>query len=296
MRAAAAREDGCVDADELPVDIHERAARIAGIDRSVGLNEELIIGDADLRARQCGHDAARHGLPDAERIADREHEVTDLEAVGVVKFEGRKLDASGFQPENREVRLLVLGDEVGGKLPAVGKHHRDLRARSATLNDVVVRHHHAIGADNDAGAERILHALARHAEILTEQAAEEGIVGKGRVHLLDLAPRIDVDHGGRRLLHHRCERLLDRPGIFRDHALLRLHRAGRPEPKQKGTYKRKRAMFPGRIHQMRHDVPWLGLGPSKPALKMGHRIRHRGIARLPVFTKMPANAVLPTII
>ena len=74
----------------LPGQIDQRAAGIAGIDRGVGLDEELIIGDADLGARQRRHDAMRHGLPDAERIADRQHQVADLQIVGIAELDGGK--------------------------------------------------------------------------------------------------------------------------------------------------------------------------------------------------------------
>jgi hypothetical protein len=57
LRAAGAREDRGVDADQLAGHVDQRAAGIAGIDRRVGLDEELIVGDADLRARQRRDDA-----------------------------------------------------------------------------------------------------------------------------------------------------------------------------------------------------------------------------------------------
>ena len=63
----------------LPVEVDQRAAGIAGIDGGVGLDEELVVGDADLRARHRRHDAVGHGLADAERIADGEHQVADLQ-------------------------------------------------------------------------------------------------------------------------------------------------------------------------------------------------------------------------
>ena len=76
--------------NELAGEIDQRAAGIARIDRRVGLDEELIVGDADLRARQRRDDAVGHGLPDAERIADGEHDVADFERVGIGEFEKRK--------------------------------------------------------------------------------------------------------------------------------------------------------------------------------------------------------------
>ena len=77
-RAARAREDRGIDADEAARHVDERAAGIAEVDRGVGLDEERIVGNADLRARERRDDSLRHRLPDAERIADREHEVADL--------------------------------------------------------------------------------------------------------------------------------------------------------------------------------------------------------------------------
>ena len=49
-----------------------------------------IVGDADLRARHRRHDAVCHGLPDAERIADRKHDVADLHFVGIRKLKRRE--------------------------------------------------------------------------------------------------------------------------------------------------------------------------------------------------------------
>ncbi len=65
----------------LPLHVDERAAGIAGIDRRIGLDEELVVGDADLRARERRDDAVGHGLADAEGIADRQHDVTDQQLV-----------------------------------------------------------------------------------------------------------------------------------------------------------------------------------------------------------------------
>src|ERR1700748_3503138 len=77
LRNAGARIARGVDAGEPPGHVDQRAAGIAGVDRGIGLDEELVVGDADLRARQGRDDAVRHRLADAEGIADRDHDVTD---------------------------------------------------------------------------------------------------------------------------------------------------------------------------------------------------------------------------
>ena len=81
--AAAARIDGSVDAGQLAVGGDQGAAGIAWINRGIGLDEELIIAGRDLGAGKCGDDAHGDGLADPEGIADRQHQVTDLDLVAV---------------------------------------------------------------------------------------------------------------------------------------------------------------------------------------------------------------------
>src|SRR5205085_2610201 len=80
----------------------ERAAGVARVDRRVGLDEEAKIADAELGAGQRRDDAAGDGLPDAERIADRQHEIADLELVAVAQLERRKALAGRLDLEEGE--------------------------------------------------------------------------------------------------------------------------------------------------------------------------------------------------
>ena len=175
LRAAGAREDRGVDADQPPAEIDQRAAGIAGIDGGVGLDEELIVGDADLGARHRRDDAVGHGLADGERIADGEHEVADLQRVGIGEFERREALALRLDAQHREVGARILEHDLGLELALVGE--RDLHLVGA-LDDVVVGDHEAGGIDQHARAERALHLLAagpraaRHAE----EAPEDRVV------------------------------------------------------------------------------------------------------------------------
>ena len=218
MRAAALGEDRGIDADQESVHVDERAARIAGIDGGIGLDEELIVGDADLRAGKRRDDAARHRLPDAERIADGEHDVADFQTVGIAEADRGKLDAVRVEAKHRKIGLFVLEDRLRRKLPPVGKRDGDF-GLPAPLDDMVVGDDDTVGADEHAGAERILDALARDAETLAEQPAEERIVEEWGDHLLDPMAHIDVDHRGRRSLHHWSKRLLQRDRALRHRAL-----------------------------------------------------------------------------
>ena len=68
----------------LPAAVDQRAAGIAGIDRRVGLDEILEPVDAEVIAAERADDAERDGVAEAERIADREHDVADLQRARAV--------------------------------------------------------------------------------------------------------------------------------------------------------------------------------------------------------------------
>jgi len=68
----------------LAARVDQRAARIALVDRGVGLDEILEGVDPQPGAPQRGDDAVGHRLPDPEGIADGEHHVADMQRVGDV--------------------------------------------------------------------------------------------------------------------------------------------------------------------------------------------------------------------
>ena len=121
LRTARAREDRGVDADQPAGKIDQRAAGIARIDGGVGLDEELVVGNADLGARQRRDDAVRHGLPDAEGIADGQHHVADLQRVGIGEVEYRKLFMRALDAQHGEIAALVLEHDLGFELALVGR-------------------------------------------------------------------------------------------------------------------------------------------------------------------------------
>ena len=158
LRAARAREDRGVDADQPAGHIDQRAARITRVDRSIGLDEELIVGDADLRARQSRDDAVRHGLTDAERIADGEHDVAHLERVGIGEIQHRKLLVRVLEAQHGEIAALVLEHDFGLEFALVGERHLDL---VGALDHVHVGDHEAGRVDDHAGAQRALDLRGR---------------------------------------------------------------------------------------------------------------------------------------
>ena len=91
---------------------------------SVWMKERNIAADAGARQRR--DDAAGDGLADAERIADRQHEIADLELVAVAELEDRQPLAMGVDLQHREIGVLVREKDLRLELAAVVQHHGDL--------------------------------------------------------------------------------------------------------------------------------------------------------------------------
>ena len=74
-----------VDRDDVAVAVDERAARVAVVDRGVGLDragDDLAVALGRLQDAALGRDDARgDGLRVAERVADRDDRIADLDAV-----------------------------------------------------------------------------------------------------------------------------------------------------------------------------------------------------------------------
>src|ERR1041385_9491130 len=72
------REDRGVDADQFPTVVNERSTGVAGVDGRIGLNEVLVIFDAEIASSGCADDAHGNGFAHAERITNGEREIADL--------------------------------------------------------------------------------------------------------------------------------------------------------------------------------------------------------------------------
>ncbi len=209
-----------------------------------------------MRARERGDDARRHRLADAEGIADGEHDIADLDRIRIAEGEMGKLLLAIVDAQNGEVRAFVGKDELRLELAPVGERDGEL---VAALDDMEIGDDEAGGIDDDAGAERLLHALARHAEAeaIAEKLLEEGVVEEGRPRLLLHDPlRIDVDDGGRDALHHRRIGELDLAAARR-HSLPGIRPRGPGKKSKHRTEKNRRERHresarPGRLRQHFH--------------------------------------------
>ena len=157
--------------------------------------------DAGLRARQRRDDAMGHGLADAEGIADGEHDVADLERVGIAEIDDGKC-AAALEPQDGEIGALVAQHDVGVKFPLVGE--RDLHIGHA-FDDVTIGDDEAGRIDDERPSQAIARSGRRDGRRRRRRNAGKRDRRK-RIARLLVDPRgIDIDHRGRRLLDDRGE-------------------------------------------------------------------------------------------
>ncbi len=87
--------------------------------------------------------------PTPNGIADGEHEVADLQRLGIAELEHLEIDCV-LQLEHGEVRARVAQHDLGLEFPPVGERHLHL---GHVLDDVVVGDDEARPVDDHAGAD-----------------------------------------------------------------------------------------------------------------------------------------------
>ncbi len=139
-----------------------------------------------------------HGLPDAEGIADRKHDVADQQFIGVGEIERREFLMRILQAQHGKIGTAVLEDDLGLKLALVRERNLDL---IGAFDDMVVGHDQPGGIHHHSRTQGTLHLL----RLLTghaEEPAEDRIVEQ-RIAILHHLGGVDVDHGRLHALHDR---------------------------------------------------------------------------------------------
>ena len=135
--------DGGVDPHDAPMNVDERPAGVARIDRGVGL-EEVAEGVADDAAAADGaDDPVGQRSVEAVGIADRPHHLADLEGVAVPPR--RTGEFGGVDADDGEIAFLVGPHEVGDKPAPIGESDFD---PIGLVDDMVVGDDHAVGGDD----------------------------------------------------------------------------------------------------------------------------------------------------
>ena len=115
---------GGADADHLAGAVDQRAARVLVVDRGVRLDR------AGIAARQVDpvldgtDDADGRGAAERERVADRDHGVTDLHEVGVAERQRDQRAGVGVDLEDGDVGRRVLADH--GRVQLLAAREADL--------------------------------------------------------------------------------------------------------------------------------------------------------------------------
>ena len=143
--------DGRVDADYLAVQVEQGTARIARVDGRVGLDEALdpvVVADDLGLAAQGADDSVGQGGAHAQRVADGQDPVADLQFFDVAQTHGGQF--GGVDLEQDDVDQRIGADHLGCEGAAVGQGDPD---GVGAGDHVVVAENVAVGADHDPRAQ-----------------------------------------------------------------------------------------------------------------------------------------------
>ena len=141
--AKIAAHDGRGDADDRSMHVDERAARVARIDRGVGLQKLLEGILQHTSATSAADDAVGDCAVEAKRVADRPDHFAHFQTAAVAPRRGDEVVS--VDPQNGQVAGCVRAHELRIKLPSVGQIDPD----GVCLGyHVVVGHDHARSVDN----------------------------------------------------------------------------------------------------------------------------------------------------
>ena len=139
--------DRRVDTDDARASIGKRTAGVSRVECGVGLDH--AVDHAALARRQrpaeVGNDAGRHGLVEAVRVADGDHELADAEPPCIAEL--RRHELVGLGPEHGEVREWIGAHDLGTVLRAV--HERGANPLRP-VDDVCRGDEEAVARDDDA--------------------------------------------------------------------------------------------------------------------------------------------------
>ena len=172
--------DGRIHADDFAGHVEQRAAGVAGVDGSIGLDEVLVltapgIDGAVLRRDDSGGD----GLRKCKRAADGNDPVAHLRAVGIAELYGGQRMV-GLDLQHGDVGCLVGADNSGETAlhESVVRVGREPDPYLVGLVDhMVIGDDVAAGVNDKSGAERLLLLAtciwAAHSGAASEEVFEE---------------------------------------------------------------------------------------------------------------------------
>ena len=192
--AAGRRQDEVVYPDHLPLNVQERTAGVARVDRSVRLDIALVEVHSDATALLVRNNPDGDGPAEAEGSADGDRPVTDLHLFRVGETKHRKF-LFGIDLQQREISRRIDAHHLRRELPSIMRRDPE---------GILVTHHMKIGQNITVFPDEKSGSLPRrHIEIVNLPAT---IVEEVGVRTDDTDPLLRGDQ------HHRGHRIVDRRG------------------------------------------------------------------------------------
>ena len=121
-------DDSGVDADHLASRVEKRTAAVARIDGCVGL-DKLVIGTGTNISLLGAHDSRRHSMGKPERVTDGDHQLPDLQSVGIPERQMGQFCFLAFilvDLDQRDIGFRIRPNEFRGEIPVVLQGYPDL--------------------------------------------------------------------------------------------------------------------------------------------------------------------------
>jgi hypothetical protein len=151
-----ARELGRVDPDEAAVEIDQRAAAVAGIDRRVGLDQVVVGVVLDREAAvQCAENAVADRVLVTRRAAQRNDGFAEKIRRRIAEIEIGELRRLVFNFQQRQVGVLIGGDDLRAVLRAGRERDTDFLFLLRQLHHMRVGQHIAVGGNDQPGADAL---------------------------------------------------------------------------------------------------------------------------------------------
>ena len=136
--------------------VEQRAARVAGVDRRVGLDrladETVLLGALDDPAQGADH-ADGEGLFQPKGVADGDHELADAHPIRVAQWHGGRQIAARIDVDHGQVVGRILADQLGLIVVTIGQGDQEL---VRALDDVEIGDNVTLAVIDKAGSTALL--------------------------------------------------------------------------------------------------------------------------------------------
>src|ERR1017187_5857480 len=165
------RDEKGVDPDHFAMRVDQRAARVAGVDGGIGLDElSGLAGVIGVRigAIQGADNSPGDGEAESDRITESQHSLPGLELGRVAQRDIGEVAA--FDLDDREIGKRIGADQFSGQNAAIAEGNLDV---GGTVHNVVVGDDVSVGRDDDAASDAVCKLrLLRHLSALAELVLE----------------------------------------------------------------------------------------------------------------------------